>query len=367
MIIVDYYFPMYMPQFRIKSSVIFLIVSAALLLTFSSCRKKRGSPETVLPFDPTPVQNVWVGYFNFDEYGGGDIGESNPTPIFVGHILTVRALGDSLRGNLTATGFQHSSDIDCSVRESADTLNVYFLHYGDNHDTSDGSYTKGELLLSLVRQNYAIFTKWKAYKPVFFKLSPRHNEQSLVSFMKENDDDVPDIDIAPFDVYWSAVTQTLRLQDSVKLAYMTSFPLVGSNYVRPEGALTDLVSRTDFVNNYQVVMFPALRKVLQLKKASDFRQTVKTPNDNIFLPNGVVPVGAQVYRLAISSKELQQFQQVIAPDEAKLLKEQAEVLKRNNKLAKDLENDYGWAVYVARLRGKYRICYVGVEPNRNPS
>jgi hypothetical protein len=343
-----------------------VLLATTLLLTLEGCRRKVGSPDPVLPFDPTPVQNVWVGYFHFDEYGGGDIGESNPTPIFVAHVLTVRAVGDSMRANLSATGFRHSADIECTVREVDDTLSIFFSRYGDNHDTANGAYTKGEPLISLIRRNnYALFTQWHAYKPVFYTSLLRRGTQPVVSFMNESDNEVPDVDIAPFDAYWSEIVRTLRGQDSIKLAYMTTFPLVGSNYVRPEGALTDIVSKTDFINNYQVVMFPALRKVLELKKAGDFEQTVKTAADNIFLPNGVVPVGAQLYRLTIKSRELQQFQRIVQPDEKILLAEQADILKRDNKLAKDLSRDYGWAVYVARLRGKYRICYVGVQPNRD--
>ncbi|MBL7990812.1 MAG: hypothetical protein JNN25_05195 [Candidatus Kapabacteria bacterium] len=348
--------------------VVFALLTLGLVMCFAleGCRKKRGATGEYEFGTSTPAQNIWVGYFHFDEYGGGDIGEANPTAIFVGHVLTVRQSGDSLRANLSANGPHHSSELICSVNEKDDTLNVYFQRYGENHDSVTGKYQIGAHLFSLVRDKYTLYTKWDSYKPVHIPFTPKL--QGSVCFMKENEDNVPNIDIEPFSAYWAEYVQALTTQDSVKLAYMTAFPLVGSNYVRPEGALTDIVSKTDFMMNYHVVLFPALRKVLQVKKASDFQARPKTEDDNIYLPNGLVPVGAQLYCLTVTSTELNRFTE-IAPemtDTKQLTKEQAEILRRNNKIAKELNADYKWAFYVARLQGKYRVCYVGVAPGENP-
>lgn len=187
--------------------------------------------------------------------------------------------------------------------------------------------------------------------------------------MKENEDDIPNIDIDEFPAYWAEYVQTLAAQDTVKLAYMTAFPLVGSNYVRPEGALTDIVSKTDFMLNYHIVLFPALRKVIQTKKSSDFQSRVKTDDDSIFLPNGLVPVGAQLYRLTIKSQELNRFTEIVEnkTDSKQLSKEQADILHNNNKIAQKLSAEYRWSVYVARLQGRYRVCYIGVDPEAEPS
>ena len=68
---------------------------------FEGCRKKVGSTGEYEFGTSTTAQNIWLDIFNFDEYGGGDIGEANPTAIFVGHVLTVRQSGDSLRANLS--------------------------------------------------------------------------------------------------------------------------------------------------------------------------------------------------------------------------------------------------------------------------
>jgi hypothetical protein len=349
----------------------------ASLLILDGCRRKRGSSSTDLFTFSPPPSNVWVGYFRFDEYGGGDIGEDSPTAVFVSHTLTIRqTTGDSLRANLSASGVRHLSDIDCRVEEIDDTLKLYFDRYGENHDSTLGTYRKDTLLLSLVRSNYTLSTTWAAYKPTHVSLAA--HRQGSVFFMKDNEDAVPNVDIAPFAAFWSEYTQTLKAGDSVKIAYMTAFPLVGSNYVRPEGALTDIVSKTDFMMNYQVALFPALRKVLENKKASDFQSSTKTVADNIYLPNGLVPQGAQMYRVNISSSELAKFlssnaaQQSTAQQETNaqgmkesakdLAKEQADILKRKNKIAKELSAEYGWSVIVARLQGKYRICYMGIAP-----
>lgn len=56
--------------------------------------KKRGTSSDYELGIGTAPTNIWVGYFRFDEYGGGDIGEASPTAIFVGHVLTVRQSGD---------------------------------------------------------------------------------------------------------------------------------------------------------------------------------------------------------------------------------------------------------------------------------
>ncbi len=342
-----------------------LALALVISITLESCQKKRGSASGYEIGTSVSVNNIWVGYFRFDEYGGGDIGEANPTAIFVGHVLTVRQSGDSLRANLSANGTHHSSDLICTVSEIDDTLKVFFQRYGENHDSITGTYQVGAHLFSLVRNKYTLFTKWDKYKPVYVAFTPKF--QGSVCFMKENEDNVPNIDIEPFSAYWAEYVQSLAAQDSVKLAYMTAFPLVGSNYVRPEGALTDIVSKTDFILNYHVVLFPALRKVLQSKKSSDFQARPKTEDDNIYLPNGIVPVGAQLYCLTVTSQELNKFIE-IAPDPAdakQLTKEQAEILRRNNKIAKELSAEYRWALYVARLQGKYRVCYIGVAPGEN--
>ncbi|MFY7997050.1 MAG: DUF5991 domain-containing protein [Candidatus Kapaibacteriota bacterium] len=352
---------------RIMTSVLALTLLVIFAANLSGCRKKRGSGSEYELGISTPTNNVWVGYFRFDEYGGGDIGEANPTAVFVGHVLTVRQSGDSLRANLSANGHHHSSELICTVTETDDTLKVFFQRYGGNHDSTTGKYPLGAHLLSLVRSNYTISTTWAAYKPIYMEITPKR--QGSVCFMKENEDDVPNIDMEEFPAYWAEYVKTLAAQDSVKLAYMTVFPLVGSNYVRPEGALTDIVSKTDFMLNYHVVLFPALRKVLQNKKASDFQARIKTEDHSIFLPNGLVPLGAQLLRLTVRSQELNKFAEI--PDDkadTKLLtKEQAEILRRNNKIAKELSAEYRWAVYVTRLQGKYRICYIGVEPKEDPS
>lgn len=346
----------------------FLCVLALIFaFTLEGCRKKKKGTD-LFTFE-APPSNVWVGYFRFDEYGGGDIGEENPTAIFVGHTLTVRqTTGDSLRANLSASGIRHSSDLDCRVEEVDDTLHIYFDRYGENHDTTKGTYRKDTLLMSLVRSKYTILTTWHAYKPVHIPLTARR--QGAVSFMKDNEDAVPNIDIAPFSAFWSEYTQTLKAGDSVKIAYMTAFPLVGSNYVRPEGALTDLVSKTDFMTNYQILFFPALRKVLENKKSSDFVSGTKNLDDNSYLPNGIVPQGTQMYRVNITAAELSKFlaSGAIAAEAqtAKALeKEQNEILKRENKIAKDLRNEAVWTVIVARLQGKYRVCYIGISPRKN--
>ncbi len=343
-------------------SVCLLLIILSFSFTASGCRKKRGaSTDYELGIGTAPT-NVWVGYFRFDEYGGGDIGEANPTAIFVGHVLTVRQAGDSLRANLSANGTHHSGELICTVTEVGDTLKVFFQKYGANHDSTTGKYKVGEPLLSLVRTKYTISTLWYAYKPVHIPFTEKR--QGSVCFMKENEDDVPNMDIEEFAPYWAEYTKALAAKDSVKIAYMTAFPLVGSNYVRPEGALTDIVSKTDFMMNYHIALFPALYKVLQSKQASDFQAGVKTKEQSIFLPNLSVPVGAQLYRLTISSQELRKFTELTTQaDESKdLTKEQAAILQQKNKIAKELEAEYKWAVYVARLQGRYRLCYVGVAP-----
>jgi hypothetical protein len=337
-----------------------LLCCFAAAVALDGCRRKKAAE--LFTFSPPP-QNVWVGYFRFDEYGGGDIGEENPTAIFVGHTLTVRQTADdSLRANLSASGFRHSSDLDCTVDEVEDTLNVYFHRYGENHDSTLGTYKSGDLLLSFVREKYTVLTNWQAYKPAYTKLTAKR--QGTVYFMKDNEDAVPNVDVTTFPAFWSEYVQTLKARDSVKLTYMTAFPLVGSNYVRPEGALTDIVSRTDFMTNYQVVLFPALRKVLETKTASDFTSSIKAKKDNIYLPNGIVPEGAQVYRLTVSSQELRKFTEFTAEQvsDKAIIKEQTDILKRENKIAKELQAEYAWAIFVARIQGKYRVCYMGVAP-----
>lgn len=351
-------------QKRVLLSVSILCLSIGTLLMLNGCRRKNGSSTDLFVFSPPP-SNVWVGYFRFDEYGGGDVGEDYPTAVFVGHTLTVRqVVGDSLRANLSASGIRHSSDLDCRVQEIDDTLHVYFDRYGENHNAALGKYAKDTLLFSLVRSNYTIYTRWNAYKPVHTKPTSE-NSSPAVFFMKDNEDAVPNTDVTPFAAFWSEYTQTLKVRDSVKIAYMTAFPLVGSNYIRPEGALTDIVSKTDFIRNYQVALFPALRKVLEMKKASDFESSTKAVKDNIYLPNGLVPQGSQMYRLNISSKEMARFLATGAeqPSEKSLEKEQADILKRKNKIAKELQAEYTWSVIVARLQGKYRVCYMGVAPS----
>jgi hypothetical protein len=337
-----------------------------MCLVVGGCQKKRSTSGEYDFGTATPTNNIWVGYFRFDEYGGGDIGEANPTAVFVGHVLTVRQSGDSLRANLSANGPHYSSDLICTVSEKDDTLKIFFQRYGENHDSTTGKYNIGAHLFSLVRHKYTLSTMWSSYKPVYINFTPKL--QGSVCFMKENEDNVPNVDIEPFSAYWTEYTQSLTAQDSVKLAYMTAFPLVGSNYVRPEGALTDIVSKTDFMLNYHVVLFPALRKVLQSKKSSDFQARIKTDDDSIYLPNGLVPVGAQLYCLTVTSKELNKFTEIIPnlTDTKQLTKEQTEILRRNNKIEKELNANYRWAFYVARLQGKYRVCYVGVAPDEKP-
>ncbi len=355
--------------------LILLGLCVALLFTLDGCRRKKRSSTDIFSFDPPP-SNVWVGYFRFDEYAGGDIGEETPTAIFVGHTLTIRQTSqDSLRANLSASGIRHSSDLDCRVEEIDDTLHLYFHRYGESHNPTLGQYAKDTLLLSLVRTGYTITTRWNAYKPVHNKLTEQR--QGKVYFMKDNEDAVPNIDTVPFAAYWTEYTKSLQARDSVKVAYMTAFPLVGSNYVRPEGALTDLVSKTDFMLNYQVALFPAFRKVLETKDASAFQASTKTERDNIYLPNGIVPQGAQMYRVDVSSKEMMRFMvnPASAPSPAsnlaptdnpkELAKEQADILKRQNKIAKELQKEYAWTLIVARLQGKYRVCYMGVAPKAN--
>lgn len=345
----------------------------ALLFTLDGCRrKKRSSSADIFSFD-APPSNVWVGYFRFDEYGSGDVGEEIPTAIFVGHTLTVRQTAqDSLRANLSASGIRHSSDLDCRVEEIDDTVHLYFQRYGENHNPTLGQYAKDTLLFSLVRTGYTITTRWHAYKPVHTTITQQR--QGKVYFMKDNEDAVPNIDTVPFSAYWAEYTKSLRARDSVKVAYMTAFPLVGSNYVRPEGALTDLVSKTDFMLNYNIALFPAFRKVLEMKDSSAFRSSIKTERDNIYLPNGIVPQGAQMYRLDILSKEMLRFMgsaaatpsNASAADNPKeLAKEQSDILKRQNKIAKELQKEYAWTLIVARLQGKYRVCYMGVAPKAN--
>ena len=39
--------------------------------------------------------------------------------------------------------------------------------------------------------------------------------------MKENEDNVPNIDIEPFSAYWAEYVQALQRKTSVKFAYMT--------------------------------------------------------------------------------------------------------------------------------------------------
>ncbi|MCS6808259.1 MAG: DUF5991 domain-containing protein [Bacteroidota bacterium] len=331
------------------------------MFTVSGCRKKRGSQSNYELGIGTAPTSVWVGYFRFDEYGGGDIGEANPTAVFVGHLLTVRQSGDSLRANLSANGPQYSSELLCTVLEVDDTLKVFFQDYGANHSTAiGGTYTPGAHLLSLVRSKYTVLTWWYAYKPVYIPLKPER--QGGVWFMKENEDDIPNVDIEDFPTYWAEYTKALATKDSMRIAYMTAFPLVGSNYARPEGALTDIVSKSDFMTNYRVVLFPALYSTLQTKRAEDFRVGKKTKEHSVFLPNGLVPVGVELYRLLISSQELEQSTEKLRNASQELSKEQTEILQRNNKIAKELQAEYKWAIYVARLQGRYRVCYIGVAP-----
>jgi Family of unknown function (DUF5991) len=338
-----------------------LLCCVGAVFALDGCRRKKNSAD-LFTFSP-PSQNVWVGYFRFDEYGGGDIGEENPTAIFVGHTLTVRqSIDDSLRANLSASGFRHSSDLDCTVEEVDDTLHVYFYRYGENHDSTLGKYKDGELLLSLVREKYTVLTYWQSYKPAYTPFTVKR--QGTVYFMKDNEDAVPNVDVTPFEAFWTEYVQTLKARDSVKITYMTSFPLVGSNYVRPEGALTDIVSRTDFMTNYQVALFPALRKVMETKLSRDFTSSIKTKKDNVYLPNGVVPEGVQVYRLTVNSQELRRYTTLTAEQisDKAIIKEQSDILKRQNKIAKELQTEYAWAILVARIQGKYRVCYMGVAP-----
>jgi hypothetical protein len=82
------------------------------------------------------------------------------------------------------------------------------------------------------------------------------------------------------------------------------------------------------------------------------------------LPNGIVPEGAQVYRLTVSSQELRKFTEFTAEQvsDKAIIKEQTDILKRENKIAKELQAEYAWAIFVARIQGKYRVCYMGVAP-----
>lgn len=125
------------------------------------------------------AQSSWAGTYEFDEDGGKTVGG---TAIFVSHELDIIETDDGFAAVLKSSGYQTSTDLQCTTKADGSRLLIYFDEYGE--DNIFENYKKGELLLTLERKSdnkaETILTYWGAFKPI----AKKNDKSGRVYFVK---------------------------------------------------------------------------------------------------------------------------------------------------------------------------------------